>query len=87
VYGINDSLITTIANNLSVDTSRINKLALNSADYNELKRHPYFTSYEVKAILSYRRLIGPFTAYNELVENYILSEKTFQKVKSYLSLN
>ena len=87
VYGINDSLFTTIADNLLVDTTRICKLALNTAGFDELKRHPYLSNYEVKAILSYRQLIGPFTAFDELVENYILSENTYRKVKSYLSLN
>lgn len=87
VYGIDDSLFTSIAGHLIVDTSMINKLALNSADFNELKSHPYLSNYEAKSILSYRKLIGPFTAYNELVENYILSENTYQKVRSYLSLN
>jgi competence ComEA-like helix-hairpin-helix protein len=87
VYGISDSLLSNFSQNLLIDTSLIKRIAINSATYSELKRHPYLTSYEVKAILSYRRLIGPFTDREELIENYIISENTYRKIRSYLSLN
>lgn len=87
VYGISDSLLSTFAHNLSIDTSMIEKMDINSATYYELRKHPYLNNYEAKSILSYRRIIGPFTTYEELVENYILSENTYRKVRSYLSLN
>ncbi len=87
VYGISDSLFISIANDIEADTSVVKKLSLNSATLVELQKHPYLTNYEAKAIMSYRRLIGPFTSCNELVDNYILSENTYRKVKVYLSLN
>jgi DNA uptake protein ComE-like DNA-binding protein len=87
VYGISDSLLMTFADNLTVDTSKISRLALNSASLSDLRKHPYINAYEARAILSYRELIGPFTAYDQLIDNYILSEENYRKVRSYLSLN
>lgn len=87
VYGISDSLLTTLYDQLTVDTSILRTLAINTATFNELKLHPYLSAYEAKAILSYRRLIGQFTTCDELVKYYILSDNTYRKVRSYLSLN
>lgn len=87
VYGIDDSLSLKMASIFTVDTACIYKIDLNKASINELKRHPYLTYYQAKAIISYRKLIGPFESKKQLMENYLLSEIDYLKLAPYLTLN
>ena len=48
------------------DVVRIN---INSADYKDLSRLPYFEKYEVTAILKYRELKGRIEGINDLTDN------------------
>jgi competence protein ComEA len=86
VYGISDSLYRIIARNVEVDTMLIRKINLNSASADDLKKHPYLEPFQVKAILSYRRLAGPFTRIEELTENYLIPVENFKKLRPYLEI-
>ncbi|MBN1596893.1 MAG: helix-hairpin-helix domain-containing protein [Bacteroidales bacterium] len=85
VFGIDDSLYTTISNRLIADTLAIQKININLADFNDLKAHPYITYNQAKAILSYRRIMGQFNQVNELLKFNLLSEENYLKVLPYLS--
>ena len=87
VYGINDSLIVSLSKYLEVDTLLIKKLDVNSLTLEELDRHPYITKNQARAILSYRRIMGPFTNVNQLVTNYLISENEYFRVLPYLEIN
>lgn len=87
VYGINDSLLLKMTSLFTIDTACIYKINLNKAPINELKRHPYLTYHQAKAIISYRKLIGPFESKKQLTENYLLSEVDYLKLAPYLTLN
>jgi competence protein ComEA len=86
VYGITDSLYRIIAGNLEADTLLIRKIDLNSASADDLKKHPYLEQFQVKAIISYRRLAGPFTRIEELTENYLIPGENLKKLKPYLEI-
>ena len=86
VYGISDSLKTELEKFIETDTSLISKLNLNSLTFEELERHPYLNRYQAKAILSYRRLIGPFTSVDQLVTNYLIPEETYYRLLPYLTV-
>jgi DNA uptake protein ComE-like DNA-binding protein len=87
VYGITDSLCMQWEGTFTVDTSCIRKMNINTATADELVRHPYLSYFQAKAILSYRRLVGPFESKKQLVDNYLLSETDYLKVLPYLTLN
>ncbi|MBN2523519.1 MAG: helix-hairpin-helix domain-containing protein [Bacteroidales bacterium] len=86
VYGISDSLCSGFSSIFTIDTACIRKINLNMATIYDLKKHPYLNYYEAKAIVSYRRLIGPFESKKQLIDNYLLSETTYLKVAPYLTL-
>ncbi|MCQ2360175.1 MAG: helix-hairpin-helix domain-containing protein [Paludibacteraceae bacterium] len=54
VYGFTEKLYNLIKNDISVDASKIRKININQMDISRLKRHPYISYYEAKAIYEYR---------------------------------
>jgi len=54
VYGFTDKLYNQIKSDVTVDASKIRKMNVNRMDISHLKRHPYISYYEAKAIYDYR---------------------------------
>jgi competence protein ComEA len=84
VYGITDSLYRSLAAYLITDTLTIKKINLNTVSLEELQKHPYMNYYQAKAILGYRRLVGPFTKQEEVVNNYLIPDENYNKFRHYL---
>jgi len=84
VYGLKPETYETIKENISVDTSCIEKIEINSADFKRLIRMPYFEKSQVSSILKFRELEGRIRSIEELVENKLIGEETAGKVKPYL---
>jgi len=84
VYGINDTVYNKINTSLKVDTSAIEKIQLNNTTFKNLIRHPYISAYQTKAIMKYIDYKGTIQSKNELIENNILDEQTYNKVSIYL---
>jgi competence protein ComEA len=87
VYGIDSVCFTRLKQRTYVDTLAYNKIGLNTATEEELKQHPYISSFQAKAILKYRELMHPFSSKSELRKNHLLSEAEYQKVEKYLVIN
>lgn len=84
VYGLPAETFDRISGMLSADPDNIRKIKINLADYRQLIRLPYFTRYEVNAVLKYRELKGKVENIGELVENGIIDSAKVSKVKWYL---
>ncbi len=84
VYGITPETYDEIEKNIVLDVDFINKINLNTATFEQLNKHPYLDSYQANAILEYRKIIGEINSVEELVENNLLPEDVFQKIKPYL---
>ena len=54
VYGFTDTLYRKVSPHVTVDASKIQKLNINELGIAELKRHPYISFFEAKAIVEYR---------------------------------
>lgn len=87
VYGINDSLYMIIEKQFYLDTSLIRKLPVNKATEFQLRKHPYISSYEAKAIKSYVKYHREITSLQELLEQRIVKQDKFNKISPYLSVN
>jgi DNA uptake protein ComE-like DNA-binding protein len=85
VYGLKPETYETIKENITVDTSCIEKIEINSADFKKLIRMPYFEKSQVNSILKFREVEGRIRSIEELVENKLIGEETAKKVKPYLS--
>lgn len=84
VYGLPEETFDLISVRVKANPSEVRKISINTAEYKQLIRLPYFERNEVSAILKYRELNGKIEGIEELVKNGIISEEKLQKVKFYL---
>lgn len=86
VYGMTDELYHLIEPHLIENGDEITPINLNSAELNELKRHPYLDYYQAKAIVNYREKIGKFNSIDEVLNVSLIDTTTFNKIKIYLTI-
>lgn len=87
VYGFDATFYNKIEKYVTVDTSLITKININTSSFKEILRHPY-VSYDItKEIVNQRKIEGPYASTTQLIELGILSESLFIKLKPYLSVN
>ena len=87
VYGLSPETFNIIKNMVMVDTTLIDKINVNSADFRRFSRLPYFERQEINDLLRYRNENGQILNISELIENNILSEEKAIKVKPYLNFS
>jgi competence protein ComEA len=84
VYGLSDSTFNIISKRVRADSSLVEKIDLNKADYKRITRLPYLEKYDVTAILKFRELQGRIVNLDELIKNKILTSEKAGKVRAYL---
>lgn len=84
VYGLSEDTWALVRERIKADTALVRKININTAEYRELIRLPYFNRDAVSAILKYRELMGKIQTMDELVENNVISAETAEKVKLYM---
>jgi len=84
VYGLTEETFNLVSGRLIADSSDVQKINVNSADYKQLIRFPYFDRYEVTAILKYRELLGKIEDFSELIDNKIIAPGKAGKIRPYL---
>ena len=85
VYGLSPETFNMIKDRVTADTTLIDKINVNSADFRRFSRLPYFERQEINDLLRYRAANGQIHNIGELIENNILSAEKAEKVKPYLS--
>jgi hypothetical protein len=63
------------------------QIQINTIVEKDLAVHPYFSYKKAAAIAAYRFQHGNFTSVEELVKLKLISEKEYQKIKPYITLN
>ncbi|MBN2485243.1 MAG: helix-hairpin-helix domain-containing protein [Bacteroidales bacterium] len=86
VYGIDNDMVSRIENRLTIDSDKINRLEINQATEAILSAHPYISTYQAKAIISYRNHAGAIRNKNELLENKVLNSEDFERLSEYLKV-
>jgi len=76
-----------ICSYITIDTTQVHKLKLNSTTIKELGRHPYIGYYLAQAIVNYRIQHGDYKKLRDLLKNVAVDEATFFKISPYLSVN
>jgi DNA uptake protein ComE-like DNA-binding protein len=84
VYGLSEETFNLIRSRVKADPAMVRKININSAEYKQLIRMPYFEKGEVTGILKYREGRGRIDSLGDLVENKIISEEKAAKVRWYL---
>lgn len=87
VYGFDSVRFAGLEKQVYVDTSKIQKIALNTADYQRLRDHPFISHKLANAMVQYRKQHGPYRAVSDLLRIAIMDEQNFRKIAPYLTLD
>lgn len=85
VYGLDSAKFEALKNQVSVNPSIVQKLNVNTATFDELKRHPYLTFKQMNAIIQYRKQHGIYRSVEDLSKIAIINEEILRKIEPYLT--
>jgi len=85
VYGINDSLYSSIKGMLYLDASSINKININDIGYDELSRHPYIGFSKAKLVIAYRKSHGGISSKDGLAKMLLLDSAGLERLLPYIN--
>ncbi|MCB8995193.1 MAG: helix-hairpin-helix domain-containing protein [Bacteroidales bacterium] len=83
LWGMDTVKLALIKSQISIDTSKIKRINLNSATLKEMESHPYLNTRQAKAIIQYRTFTGKIVSADELLKNNLLTEEEFRRVEGY----
>lgn len=69
---------------LTVDTTSIKKINVNTSTLEQLKRHPYINYYQARAIVDYRKRYGAIRHIDDLRMNPDMSLEVRERIAPYL---
>lgn len=84
VYGLSPETYDMVSAMVKADSAAIKKINVNSAEYKQLIRMPYFEKSEVSEIMKYRKNKGRISSMKELIENKLITVERAGRVSSYL---
>ena len=87
VYGIDSLKFERLKERFIIDDDLIQKIDLNKATFEDLKRHPYLSYKQMNAIIQFRRQHGFFKSIDDLKKIAILNEEIIRKIEAYIVLN
>lgn len=86
VYGFDSSRMEKLQKYIMIDPSAIKTININTGSFNEISGHLYFSARIAREIINRRLENGKFTSKQQLVDDGIVSESLFLKIKHYISL-
>jgi competence ComEA-like helix-hairpin-helix protein len=88
VYGLDSAVVKRILKQFYIaDDFQPKQLSLNTANEEELDKHPYLNKKEAGAIIAYRFQHGSFTTIDDLQKIQLLDKNTIAKMHPYLLAN
>jgi len=84
IFNIKPEQVEAIKPFLFVNSSNIKRLNVNTADYLQLNWHPYISSKEANAIITYRKQHGLYKSRLDLEKVILLSKEMLDKMEPYL---
>jgi len=86
VYGFDKIRYDGLSSAVFVDDSKVKKININSAAFEELKQHPYIKHNLASLILNYRRQHGNYNSVEDIKQLDLMNEKLFAKISPYLTI-
>ncbi|MBC8045784.1 MAG: helix-hairpin-helix domain-containing protein [Fimbriimonadaceae bacterium] len=71
---------------IKIDNSKIQKININAASFEQLAKHAYISDAVAQAIIDYRNTSGKFIVISELQKIKGMYANTFEKLKPYLTI-
>ena len=85
VYGLDSLKFNEIKDQIKANTANITQININTADFEELKNHPYLKYKQINAIIQYRKQHGKYNSIEDLKKVIILTPQIIQSIAPYLS--
>ena len=85
IMELEDSAYTAMAKHFTVDTTQIQRIKVNMASVERLKRHPYIDFYAARSIYETRRNAFQLNGISELSDKDGLPADVLEKLRPYLS--
>lgn len=84
VYGLPDSTADAVWQKFALDSTLCcQKIAVNAVSLDSLRRQPYLSYNQARAIIAYRDQHGPLADWYDLAEIKVIPDSTIQKLKPY----
>lgn len=84
VYGLDSALFDLLKSQIIVNESAIQTININTATFEELKRHPYLSYKQMNAILQFRKQHGSYESIVDLKKIAIMNDEILRKIGPYL---
>lgn len=84
VYGMKDSVYQLIQPRLTISSSALIKININTATYDDLKKHPYINHNMASTIVAYRKMHGAYKSTEDLKKVGTISDETLAKLSNYI---
>ncbi|WP_316787170.1 ComEA family DNA-binding protein [Pedobacter frigiditerrae] len=85
VYGLDSVKFAEIKDQVRIDIANIKKININTAEFEDLKNHPYLKYKQINAIVQYRKQHGKFNSVDDLKKVAILTPQIIQNLVPYLT--
>ncbi|MEI9956450.1 MAG: helix-hairpin-helix domain-containing protein [Ferruginibacter sp.] len=85
-FGLPDSTFQKIKSRLSISSTSIKQININTATVDELKAHPYLRYNLANAIVQYRTQHGNFAAVSDIKKIMVITDEVYGKVAAYLTV-
>lgn len=86
VYGMDSDRFNRIRKHVQVDTGLIRKINLNSVEFKELLRHPYFSYELTREVFTFKRKVKSFTSLDELKQIDGINDSLYRLITPYVTL-
>ncbi|MNL44018.1 Helix-hairpin-helix motif protein [compost metagenome] len=84
MYGLDSIKYNEIKDQVQIDASRIKKINVNTANFDDFKFHPYIRYKQVNALIQYRKQHGNYSNIADLNKVVILDQETIDRLTAYL---
>lgn len=87
VYGLSEELYAQIVPFLTLEAHSFHKIKINTADKNQLQKHPYISAKQADIIVKYRHQHGPYSSLEEMQKIIVLDDDFLRKIEPYLDFD
>ena len=84
IFGMTKEKYSIIEPHIYVDTTKINKININTADFKTINKHTYITYSDTKALMHFKEVMGEFKSINDIIKYKLIPKQRFNKIKPYI---
>lgn len=87
IFGFNEDILFDLEGKIWVDPELIHKIKINTAEFDEIKTHPYFKYTLSRQLIAYRQQHGPFRVKSDLLSLKTMNDSLLKRLEPYLIFN